>query len=364
MNLHKKQIAISIITLMVVASCHSKTETIHPVIQDITQSVYASGVVKCENQYDVFSNITGIVEHVFVKDGDTVDIGTPLLTILHDAQTLLNENARRKAEYNALQVNAGKLKEVRSMRSYAKSQMQNEKILLERQQRLWAEHIGSLSLLEQRELAYQNAQNNYTAASEQANEMERQLKYEAKVTKTNLFISNATTSDYILKSKIKGKVYAIDILEGEMVSPQSPIAVVGDAHKFVLEMQIDEYDITSVQLGMPVYVVLNSHKDSVFQAIVTKINPMMDEKSKTFLLEAAFVVPPKTLFPQISFEGNVLIRTKKNAMLIPRNYLINDSMVMNKSGTKLIVKTGLKDYRMVEILQGIDTTEELILPTQ
>jgi hypothetical protein len=24
----------------------------------------------------------------------------------------------------------------------------------------------------------------------------------------------------------------------------------------------------------------------------------------------------------------------------------------------------LKDYRMVEILQGIDTTEELILPTQ
>jgi hypothetical protein len=115
---------------------------------------------------------------------------------------------------------------------------------------------------------------------------------------------------------------------------------------------------------MPVYVVLNSHKDSVFQAIVTKINPMMDEKSKTFLLEAAFVVPPKTLFPQISFEGNVLIRSKKNAMLIPRNYLINDSMVMNKSGTKLIVKTGLKDYRMVEILQGIDTTEELILPTQ
>jgi hypothetical protein len=81
----------------------------------------------------------------------------------------------------------------------------------------------------------------------------------------------------------------------------------------------------------------------------------MNVQSKTFTIEAEFVQAPKVLYPNISFEANVLINTKKDALLIPRNYLLNDSIVENKSGEQLIVKTGLKDYQMVEILQSRET---------
>lgn len=154
----------------------------------------------------------------------------------------------------------------------------------------------------------------------------------------------------------------MDILVGEIVTPQVPIAIIGNDTTFILEMQIDEYDIVTIKLGMSVLVVLNSYKDSVFSAIVSKINPIMNLQSKTFTIEAEFVRPPKVLYPNISFEANVLISTKKDALLIPRNYLLNDSFVVNKSGKQLIVKTGLKDYQMVEILSGIDANEEIILP--
>jgi HlyD family secretion protein len=146
-----------------------------------------------------------------------------------------------------------------------------------------------------------------------------------------------------------------------MVTPQTPIAIVGDNAKFLLEMQVDEYDIVSIKLGMLVAVVLNSYKDSVFQAMVTKINPIMNVQSKTFTIKAEFVRQPSVLYPNISFEANILIQSKKDAMLIPRNYFMNDSIVLTESGEQIVVKTGLKDYQMIEVLSGIDTNAVLML---
>jgi multidrug efflux pump subunit AcrA (membrane-fusion protein) len=156
----------------------------------------------------------------------------------------------------------------------------------------------------------------------------------------------------------------MNLAKGEMVTPQIPIAIIGNDEKYLLEMQVDEYDIVTMKLGMPVLVVLNSYKDSVFNAAVSKINPIMNIQSKTFTIEAEFVHPPSLLYPNISFEANIVINTKKDAILIPRNYLLNDSIVVNKAGNQLIVKTGLKDYQMVEILSGLGADEELILPEQ
>lgn len=41
-------------------SCKKNVVEIQPTIGDITQSVYASGVIKAENQYTVFSTVNGV----------------------------------------------------------------------------------------------------------------------------------------------------------------------------------------------------------------------------------------------------------------------------------------------------------------
>ncbi len=147
-----------------------------------------------------------------------------------------------------------------------------------------------------------------------------------------------------------------------MVGPQTPIAVIGDAKHFILEMQVDEYDILKIKKGLPVVVTFDSYRDQVFEAKISKINPIMNERSKTFLVEAEFVKQPETLYPNINFEASIVITTKSNALLIPRAYLYKDSIAIKSNGDSVKVKTGLKDYQKIEILSGINATDELIKP--
>lgn len=353
-----------LLALILFLGCRSEQETISPIVQDITESVYASGIIKSENQYQVFATVSGIVDKVFIDEGAAVEIGSPLVFIANEAQKLMTDNAQLAAEFNALKVNHGKLDEARSLVALTESQMKSDLAMLERQKRLWAQNIGTKVTLEQKELAYKSSTSNYQSAMEKLAELERQLKYLSRQAENNLLISSKATSDYLVKSKIRGKVYQMNLAKGEIVTPQTPIAIIGDANKYILEMQVDEYDIVAIKQGMPVVVVLNSYRDSVFNAVVTKISPIMNLQSKTFTIEAEFVQSPSVLYPNVTFEANVLISTKKDALLIPRNYLLNDSIVVNQSGEKLTVKTGLKDYQMIEILSGIDASAELILPEQ
>jgi hypothetical protein len=80
------------------------------------------------------------------------------------------------------------------------------------------------------------------------------------------------------------------------------------------------------------------------------------------MVEAEFVKKPERLYPNITFEANIVIEEKSGAMLIPRTYLLQDSMVIKSNGDTVQVKTGLKDYRKVEILSGITPDDELIKP--
>jgi multidrug efflux pump subunit AcrA (membrane-fusion protein) len=147
-----------------------------------------------------------------------------------------------------------------------------------------------------------------------------------------------------------------------MVSQQTPVAIIGDANFFYLELQVDENDISLINTGMKVFVTLDSYRDSLYEARVSRIYPIMNERSRTFIVEAEFTKRPSRLFPHLSAEASIVIKSRENTLNIPRDYLINDSFVLLKSGKKIAVKTGLKDYNRVEIISGLHAEDELIKP--
>ena len=151
--------------IIILCACNRKNkELIKPIVQNITESVYASGIVKSRNQYEVFSTVNGIVEQTSVTDGDTVNRGDIIMTLVDEVQKLSSENARIAATYSSLSFNADRLKQLKINIALALAKKQNDSALFRRQQNLWKEGIGSSNELEQREFSWKSSADAYEAA--------------------------------------------------------------------------------------------------------------------------------------------------------------------------------------------------------
>ena len=353
-----------LIFCLMILSCKKSQEKTSPVSEKITESVYASGILKTKNQYQVFSSVNGLISKIFVTEGDTVKAGTALISIVNETASLNTDNAKLAAEFAAVNANQDKLNELRLNIDLAKSKKENEGVLLQRQRNLWTQNIGSKNELDQREISYKNAVTTYETALLRFNELKRQLNFSASQSRKNLEISSRISNDYMVKSETNGKVYSILKEQGEMVNTQSPVAIIGDATDFFIELQVDEYDINRIKTGQKILLSLDSYKGEVFEAVVSKINPILNEKSRTCKVEATFITKPKILYPNLSVEANIIIQTKENALLIPRGYLLEDDHVLMENKEKRKITTGLKDYQKVEVISGLSKNDIILKPAK
>ncbi len=288
--------------------------------------------------------------------------GSPLFTILNETSKLTRENAQLAADLADLRTNQGKLDELKLNINLARSRLQNDSLLMVRQQDLWAQNLGSKVEVEKAQLNFQNSKTACAAAQLRYADEKRRLDILSRQAQKNLQISLSNESDFTVTSNINGKIYSMLKEQGEMVNTQTALAIIGDATDFIIELQVDEYDITAVRPGQQVKISMDSYKGQVFDAMITKINPILNERSKTATVEAVFVNPPPALYPNLSLEANIILQVKENVLTLPRQYILNDQYVINKAGDTLTIKTGVKDYLKAEILEGISEQDVLIRP--
>ncbi len=351
-----------ILPLLFLASCKSKQEKIKPTEEKITESVYASGIIRSNNQYKVFSTVNGVIAEILVKEGDVVKKGDVIIKLVNTNAQLNTENAALSADYAAINTNAEKLNELQIAVNLAKAKMNEDAILQQRQQNLWNQNIGSKYELEQRQLAYKSSATAYQSANLRYIQLQKQISFQGKQSQNNLKIASSIKNDYSIKADVDGKVYNIIMKQGEMVNTLSPVALIGDATNFKMELQVDEFDINIIKLGQKIILSMDSYKGQVFEATVTKINPIMNDRSKSFTVEAIFINQPVTLYPNLTCEANIVLQQKEKAITIPRNYLLAGDSVWIESKKKRKVVVGLKDYQKVEIISGITVNDFIYKP--
>jgi RND family efflux transporter MFP subunit len=216
--------------------------------------------------------------------------------------------------------------------------------------------------LDQRDLAFRTSKINYASTVKSLEQLKKQLKNDLYLSKINYNISRKRQTDYLIKSEIDGKIFDVIQNKGELITSQTPLAVLGKPDLFYLEMNVDEHDITEVKLGQQVEITMNSYKGRLFQGRVSKIYPIMDQRSRTFKVEALFSNPPGKLYPNLTAEVNIIVRVTKNAILIPRNYLDKNNNVWLSGRIKKKVVTGVQDEKNIEILRGLDTLQTIYKP--
>jgi HlyD family secretion protein len=329
-------------SLFILTGCNSNKTTIKPEIQDIVESVYASAAIKSADQYAVFATVSGILQSNMVKEGDTVIAGQTIAQIENTNPGLNADNARIALEL--ANKNLGNLDEIGAQVSNARKQ-----------------NIGSKSQLDARQLAYDASKNNLRAIQTRYRQTSIQLALAKNQAENNVSITSKSSNDFVITSKINGRVYALNYKPGELVMPQQAIALIGRAGQFILELQVDEVDVSRVVMGQLVLISMDAYPGKAFEAKVSRILPNMDPKTQTFKVEAEFVQTPPSLYPGLSAEANIVVGKKSGALVIPLEYLKNDGTVITNDGPKS-VKTGMRSMDKVEILDGINKDTELLKP--
>lgn len=345
-------------------SCREEMEQVKPSLQTVTESIYASGKIKSEQQYLVYAAVTGILKQVLVEEGQLVGKGQAIFIIENKTPELNVENARLAMELakENYQGEAARLKELELQISLAKEKMALDSIQLTRQNNLWSQGIGTQLELDGRKISYETSRNNYLTLLQQYRQSNINLKNDWLRAQNNYQISLSSKGDFTVRSEINGKVYEVNKLSGELVNPQQSLAIIGSADDFVIEMQVDEYDIVRLKVGQEVLLSMDSYKGQVFKAKVSRILPLMNERSRTFTVEAKFDNLPPVVYPNLTAEANIIVRTKEKALTIPRSYLTENNEVILSDGQRKKIEIGIADLQKAEVISGLDTGTTIIKP--
>jgi HlyD family secretion protein len=339
-------------------SCKKEREKIYPRYMPLTEAVYASGKIKSLNEYKVYSTASGLLKNKKVKEGDIIHEGQIIAEIqsdvsdikLNNSQTLLKQAEKNYSSDSPI------LLELKSQIESAKFKMENDSSNFFRYRDLLKQGIGTKADVEAREVMYKTSKNNYLAAGKRYINTKEQLETDYKNANSQAQISYSTKNDFEIRSMINGKVYALYKEVGEMINPQEPVALIGDAKQFFIELAVDELDINKVKIGQKALITMDTYGEKVFNAVIKKIYPLLDSRTQTFTVEAEFVDPPQNLFPGLTAEANIIISESKKSLVIPSGFIFaGDSVILEKGG-KHKVKTGLKNLQYVEIISGIDST--------
>ncbi len=359
-----QKIIIGFCSVLLIMSCGKKKEFIKASYKPITISVYASGIIKSGDQYQAYSSDNGILEKIFVSEGDSIAKGTVLFQINNRTSRLNSDNAKLALELsreNSSQ-HSSKIRDIEMQVTQAKDKLNLDSTLYERQKKLWEQNVGTKVEFEQKELAFKSSKSNYLSVKARLELARLQVDTEYKQAQNNLKISQEHEGNFLVKSEIDGILYNILKERGEFVSSQTPIAVIGRSNSFYIELQVDEYDIVKISKDQEVFITMDSYKNQVFKAKVNKVYPIMDEKTRAFRVDAVFTEAPNKLYPNLTVEANIVLVKKDRALVLPRKYVLNDSIVKTADDEEKIVTTGLMNYDYVEIISGIDSATQIVKP--
>ena len=338
-------------------------ETAQPRKTDLVDAVFASGEVIAEEEYKVTAKAEGYLLQSFVVEGATVDPQMPLYQLSGEVQSAQLQNAQvvyADAVQNT-KASAPAMAQLELQLQQSKSQL----ALDQKNEQRYAQLLKTkaVSQLEYDQMALQNEQSKRNVAiNEKAlADFKRAQLLNAENAKTQLQIQQQDYTDYFLRSSIHGTVLQVYQSDGDLVSRGETVALIGGG-KQLARLFVSEEDINDIAINQQVVVRLNTDRDRVYDARISKIYPSFDQAEQSFVVEASFDNPPANLYHNTQLQANIVVADRKQAMVIPSEFLSNGDSVLLAGGAVKSVKIGIRNEQWVEVLDGLSTADKLIKP--
>ncbi|WP_273445350.1 efflux RND transporter periplasmic adaptor subunit [Neolewinella agarilytica] len=357
------RIAHLVLLLFLLAGCSEETTGIQPGRTTITEAVYGTVLVVPKEAYTVFSPVNGIIDQSMMKEGAEVKEGDELFRI-SDQRAKLEKKKARQNYVQALENYQGEvavLKEMDERINSAKMSLLNDSVNYARQARLWKQNIGSRQAFETMELKFNTSRHYINELQKTYERTRQQLADQLALAGTSLEISGQYYDEHTIRAKMSGTIYQIEKKTGESVTTQTPVARIGSSSHFILELLIDEVDISRIELGQTVVVRLDAYRNQSYEAKISRILPHKNSLTQAFTVEAVFTQAPERLYDGLSGEANIVISRRENTMTLPTELIGPDNQVLTEDGERQVV-TGISDLRYTEIISGIDSNTIVYQP--
>ena len=349
--------------ILLLFSCNSNKE-VKPITKDIKELVFASGVIEWDNSYNLTAQTDGILSNVELEVGDKVLKGKVVCRIDNPTNVINKKTAQEQLQIATenVSISSPQLQLIDQNILYVESKYQQDKILAERYQRLFAKESVSKLEYENSQLSLKNDLTNLEALKKQKTQILQQARLQQITTISQLQNNNVVLNYNKVIIPQNGTIIKKTKTLGDYVKKGDVIAIIANEEKVKAVLNVDENSIGKVKLGQPVYVQLNTNKNRVYQGKVAEILSAFDEKEQSFICKVVFDSTINTALYGTQLEANILVGEKKNALLIPRNYVGfgNKINVKGKDGN-VIIKTGIISTDYIEVLDGLDK-DAILLP--
>lgn len=315
-------------------------------IQNIEKKTVVTGKVIPEDEVEIKPQISGIIEELYVEEGDLVSNGD----LLAKVKVVPNEQALNSAK--------GRLSNTLIL-------LKNAEVEFKRNETLFKKEIIS-----QRE--YDNAKLNYDQAQQNVENARTDLQIIKLGSAGGSSIANTN-----IRATVPGTVLEIPIKEGDQViesntfNAGTTIATVADLNKMIFEGKVDEAEVAKLIIGMPLKVTLGAIEDESFDAQLKFIAPKGNEEDGTvqFKIEGD-VYLNDSVFIRAGYSANAsLVLEKKDSIvaiseaLMQFDKVTNDPYVEIKNDAgefeRKDIEVGISDGINVEVISGIEMEDEI-----
>jgi HlyD family secretion protein len=270
---------------------------------DLTVKVSATGNLQPTNQVDVGSELSGIVDSVYVDDNDHVKKGQVLARL--DVSKLQDAVSKSKASLASAQA---QVLQMQATVAEARAALGRFKQVAE----LSGGKVPSKSEMDTAEANLQRAQANEASAKASVG----QARSDLKSNETNL-------SKASIRSPINGVVLTRKVEPGQTVaaSLQAPVlfTLAEDLSKMELHVNVDEADVGQVQAGQPATFTVDAYPKRRYPAEILRVDYGSQTTDQVVTYLAVLKVDNRdlSLRPGMTATAEITTATHKDVLLIP-----------------------------------------------
>jgi HlyD family secretion protein len=199
--------------------------------------------------------------------------------------------------------------------------------------------------------------------------------FQAQVDEAKIALSQAQSQldDAVITAPFDGTILSVRVSDGEWASPGAAAMLMASTKSLILDVNVDEVDIAQLAVGQTAHLSFDALKGETARGTVTRISPMSTSVSGAVAYPIEISIDPGELPVRLGMTASVdvVVAHSEDALLVPNRAVDADReagryyvtrQLSDGSVQRLEVRIGLRDGTNVQILEGLDEGDVVVLP--